>query len=212
MIRKDRRHLRGRAAAEPAIGGEAELRKIFARRCNPLGKARHIVNHAQIDARAAGLQFGEGSEECVIAAIKHRDVYQVDAPGRRRDQSIGEVDGLAKVGRRKAWPAAKRAGAEVITKLRGSRDFPRQPGELPNIALDRARSRELRNVAVNVADLAGTVPLDCQVPAGDLLDDLGDFGRERRFIAWLDLIEIGGVGKNARRQYAVDGWKRDLEA
>jgi hypothetical protein len=63
---------------------------------------------------------------------------QFDAAFRRFDRGVGEIDGRRKIGGRKARPAAQRAEAEVIAKLRGFRNSQGEGAELRDVALDGA--------------------------------------------------------------------------
>jgi len=124
VLLKNVRHLGGRRAAKPTISRKPEVRQVFARGRNPLRKARHVVNDPEIDAGTTRPQICERREKRFIAAIKHRNVHPVDAPGRRFDQRIGEVHGFATVRRAETRPAAERAEAKVVTERDIGGDLP----------------------------------------------------------------------------------------
>src|SRR4029077_15196070 len=86
VLLENLRHLGGRRTAKPAISRKPEVRQVFARGCNPLREARRVVEIPEIDAGPTRPEIGERREKRVIAAIKHRNVHPVDAPGRRCDQ------------------------------------------------------------------------------------------------------------------------------
>src|SRR5262249_21438563 len=59
MVIEDIGQLGNGLPAETAIGGEPEFRQILSHRCEPLRKARHVVNGAQIDAGASRLKLAQ---------------------------------------------------------------------------------------------------------------------------------------------------------
>ena len=82
---------------------------------------------------------------------------------------------------------------------------------LRQIALDRACERKAGNAAVGILDLGRAVPLDRELLARNLGDDGGDLRAGRRLVARSDPVEVFAVGKDARRQHAVDHRDRHLE-
>src|SRR6516165_6642124 len=123
MVIEDIGQLGNGLPAETAIGGEPEFRQIFSRRCEPLRKARHVVNGAQIDAGASRLKLAQRHVEQVVAAVEHGNVDPVHRPSGCRHKSVGELDRLAEIVRSKARPTPKRAEAEVITERDLARDM-----------------------------------------------------------------------------------------
>src|SRR5262249_44814634 len=80
MIRQHLGQLGRRQPAEPAIGAQAQLRQVLARRCDALLEARHAMDRAEIDARAPGLELFERREKSIVAAIEHWNVHPIDPP------------------------------------------------------------------------------------------------------------------------------------
>src|SRR5579875_127846 len=72
VVLLDLRQARHRLAAETARRGNPEFAQKLAREPKPRTEAVeivHIVNHAEIDARAANVQIGERTEELIARAL-----------------------------------------------------------------------------------------------------------------------------------------------
>jgi hypothetical protein len=116
MVGENGRQLGRRQAAEAAIGAEAERGQIFARDREALRERAHVVDGAEIDARAMRREARQRREKRIVAAVEHRQVDPVDPAAGRGDESVGERDGLAEIIGHEARPAAERAEAEVIAE------------------------------------------------------------------------------------------------
>ena len=84
-----------RNAAETAIGADAEIRQLFSRRGDALAKPLHIMDGAQIDARAPGLQIGKRREIAVIGTVENRNVDPIDVAARMGGEGVRHGDRAA---------------------------------------------------------------------------------------------------------------------
>src|SRR5712691_6028792 len=201
-----------RKPPEAAIGPKAELGKIFPRDLQPLPETLHVVDRAEIDARARRSEVLQGREERIIGAVEHGDVDEIHVPAGRRDESVGELYRATEIFRLEPRPAAEGAEAEVIAE----RDIGRNlRGEIPDLAqvpLDRVLGGKSGNAAIGVLHLGRAVPLQRQLGCRNFLDDLGDLRACSRFVAGPDLVEVLAVRKDTRREHAVHHRDGDLKA
>src|SRR4051794_8928306 len=71
-----------RAASEAAIGGQSEFRQVLAGQCHALAESLHIVDRAEINARAARVELLEWREESPVLGVQQRDVDPAPPPAR----------------------------------------------------------------------------------------------------------------------------------
>lgn len=142
VISQDVRKLGNGPSSEAAISAETEIGQILACRGDPLLEPRHVVNGAEIDARALRVQVLQRRQEGIVAAIEHRKVDPVHSPAGCRHNGVGELHREPEIVWLEARPPAKRAKAEVIAERDLGRDVRREVTHLPQIAFDRAFERK----------------------------------------------------------------------
>src|SRR5947209_15724706 len=74
MVVENLRQRGARKPAEATISRQAEARQEFTRRRDAFIEPFHVVDSAEIDARAVRFQVRQRTEEGIIAAIEHRKV------------------------------------------------------------------------------------------------------------------------------------------
>src|ERR1041384_8613030 len=137
MIGKHLRQFRNRQATEAAIGTEPKFRQILPGGLEPRPEASHIVDHAEIDARALWVESFQRREETIVAAIEYGNVNPINFAARRLHEAIGERDSLSEIFGLKTRPASERAKTEVIAERDLRRDMRREVAHFAQIALDR---------------------------------------------------------------------------
>src|SRR5258708_29374981 len=185
---------------------------MFARRSYSFFEAHQVLNCSKIDARTLRLQFIERGEKGVIGAIEDRNVDPINAATRRSDEAVGKFYQLAEIVGLEPRPSTECPKTEMIAKRDIWWDMRREVSDLGEVSLDGSFNRISGNAAVRILYLSRAVPLDGKIRPRNILDNFGNFGACRFFVAGPHLFDIVLFRKDARWKNAVDHWDRDLEA
>src|ERR1700760_1294048 len=107
MLVEAGRHVSRRNAAEAAIGSEPEFRQILARQRDALLEAVHMMDNAEIDARAAWPQILQRREKGFLHSGQTGEGSPTDEASGRLDGGVGKLYGRRKIGGRETRPAAE---------------------------------------------------------------------------------------------------------
>src|SRR5262245_5232674 len=161
-----------RNASEPARRRNAELVEVLPHDGELTSHTTaivHVVNGADVDSRAFGLQAPERREEIVAGAADRRDMDEIDTAVRSFDTGVGHEHGARKARRLPRRPTVERAETYVIAERDVARndaaDFARRLEQPPGFTGRDIHSLTKLWLQVSIFDCQ--IPLNRQLLGGD---------------------------------------------